>query len=102
MVISINTKDLEKARMAEMIPLDNAVNIPLAKMLKPIKNNAIVHILFPVTARPYTGLSGRANTDTSGLVRKKEAKAVTREIQAMILRLEAASFFSFSWFCSPK
>lgn len=32
-VISINTNDLENARTAETIPLDNAVNIPLAKIL---------------------------------------------------------------------
>ncbi len=51
MVISINTKDLENASMADTIPLDNAVNIPLAKILKPMKNNAIVQILLPVTAR---------------------------------------------------
>ena len=51
MVISINTKEREKARIAEMTPLDNAVNIPLAKILKPIKNSARVQIRFPVTAR---------------------------------------------------
>ena len=67
MAISMNTKEREKARTAEIIPLDNAVNIPLAKILNPIKSNAAVHILFPVTARSYTGLSGRANTDTSAL-----------------------------------
>ena len=37
-VISIKTKDLENARTAETAPLDSAVNIPLAKMLKPIKS----------------------------------------------------------------
>ena len=52
MVISMNTKEREKARIAETMPLDNAVNIPLAKILKPIKNNARVQIRFPVTARP--------------------------------------------------
>ena len=50
-VISINTKDLENARMAEITPFDNAVNVPLAKILNPIKNSAMVQILFPVTAR---------------------------------------------------
>ncbi len=40
MAISMNTKEREKARTAEIIPLDNAVNIPLAKILKPIKNSA--------------------------------------------------------------
>lgn len=100
-VISINTNDLENARTAETIPLDNAVNIPLAKILKPIKNNAAVHILFPVTARSYTGLSGRANTDTSGLVNIKEAATVTTEITAITFMLNATSFFNFSWFCSP-
>ena len=49
-VISINTKEREKARIAETIPLDKAVNIPLAKILKPIKNSARVQIRFPVTA----------------------------------------------------
>lgn len=50
-VININTNDLENARMAETTPLDNAVNNPLAKILNPIKNNATLQILFPVTAR---------------------------------------------------
>ena len=68
--ISMNTNDLEKARTAETTPLDNAVNIPLANILNPIKSNAMVQIRLPVTARSYTGLSGRANTVTSGLVRK--------------------------------
>ena len=57
-VININTKDREKARTAETTPLDNAVNIPLAKILKPIKSKAMVQIWFPVTARPYTGCPG--------------------------------------------
>lgn len=51
MAMSINTNDLENARTAETIPFDNAVNIPLAKMLKPMNNRAIVQILLPVTAR---------------------------------------------------
>ena len=55
-VISINTKDLEKAKTAETIPLESAVNIPLANILSPIKRRAIVHILFPVTAKSNTGL----------------------------------------------
>ena len=60
-----------------------------------------VHILFPVTARSYTGLSGRAKTDTSGLVSIKEAATVTTEITAITFMLNATSFFNFSWFCSP-
>ena len=87
MVISINRKDLEKASAAETIPLDSAVNIPLAKMLKPIKNSAAVHILFPVTARSYTGLSGRAKTDTKGLVSRKEAATVITEITEITFML---------------
>ena len=55
MVISINTKERERARTAETIPLDNAVNIPLAKILKPIKNSASVQIRFPVTDSSKTG-----------------------------------------------
>ena len=50
-VISMNTNDLENASTAETIPLDSAVNIPLAKILNPIKSSAAVQILFPVTAR---------------------------------------------------
>ena len=49
MAAIINTKDLENASTAETTPLDKAVNIPLANMLKPINSNAMVHILFPVT-----------------------------------------------------
>ena len=96
MVISINTKERENARTADTTPLDSAVNIPLAKILKPIKSSAAVHILFPVTARAYTGLSGRANTDTSGFVKKKEAATVKTEIPAITLKLTATSLFSFS------
>lgn len=101
MVININTNDLENARMADTTPLDNAVNIPLAKILNPIKSKAIVHILFPDTASAYTGLSGRAKTDTSGLVSPKEAAAIIPEITAITLMLILTSFFSFSKFCSP-
>jgi len=50
-VININTKERENARIAETIPFDNAVKVPLAKILNPIKSNAIVQILFPVIAR---------------------------------------------------
>ena len=100
-VISINTKDLENARIAETAPLDNAVNIPLAKILKPIKRSAAVHILFPVTARPYTGLSGRAKTDTNGLVSIKDAATVMKEIPIITFKLNKTRFFSFPWFCSP-
>ena len=101
MVISIKTNDLEKARTAETTPFDSAVNIPLAKILKPMKSSATVQILLPVTARSYTGLSGRANTDTSGLVSIKDAAAVIIEMAVITLRLIEISFFSFSWFCSP-
>ena len=38
--ITINTKEREKASTAEINPLDNAVNIPLANTLKPIKMRA--------------------------------------------------------------
>ncbi len=96
MVISINTKDLEKAKTAEIIPLDSAVNIPLANILNPMKRRAMVHILFPVTARSNTGLSGRANTDTKGLVNAKDAATVTREITPITLKLVRTNFFSFS------
>lgn len=93
---SINTKDLENARTAETTPLDNAVNIPLAKILKPINSSAIVHIRFPVTAKPYTGLSGRAKTDTSGLVSINEAATVMAEINMITRKLVPTSFFNFS------
>ena len=95
-VISIKTKDLANARTAETIPFDNAVNMPLAKILKPIKNNAMVQILFPVTASSYTGLSGRAKTPTSGLVRKKDRATVNTEMTAITFMLTATSFFSLS------
>ena len=94
-VTNINTNDLENARTAEITPFDNAVNIPLAKILKPIKSNATVQILFPVTARLYTGLPGRANTATKGFVSIKERIAVITEITAIIFRLDATSFFLF-------
>ena len=51
MAITIKTKDLEKARTAEINPLDSAVNIPLMNTLKPIKISATEQIRFPVTAK---------------------------------------------------
>ena len=66
--ITMNTKEREKARIAETIPLFKAVNIPLEKILNPINNNTILQILFPVTASSNTGLSGLAKMLTSGFV----------------------------------
>ena len=68
MVMSINTKEREKARIAETIPLDRAVNRPLVKMLKPMKHRAREQMRFPETARANTGSSGWANMDTRGFV----------------------------------
>ncbi len=51
MAITVNTKVRENARTAEMIPLESAVNIPLAKILKPTKSNASEQIRLPTTAR---------------------------------------------------
>ena len=96
MVISINTKEREKARTAETMPLDSAVNIPLAKILKPINKSARVQIRFPTTASSYTGLSERANMDTSGFVAIKEIITITKEITAIVFRLIKINFFSFS------
>ena len=58
--ITINTKERANARIAETIPLLRAVKILLEKMLNPINSNAILQILFPITARSNTGLSGLA------------------------------------------
>ena len=95
MVISMNTKEREKARTADTMPFDRAVNIPLAKILKPIKSSARVQMRFPVTARSCTGLSGRAKTDTRGFVAAKEAVAVTREITAIIFQTDRDELFQF-------
>ena len=92
----MNTNDLENASTAETTPFDNAVNVPLANILNPMNRSAMVHTRFPVTAKSYTGLSGRANTDTSGFVRRKEAATVVREIPPITFRLVMTSFFSFS------
>ena len=97
MVININTNDLENASTAETNPFDNAVNIPLANILNPIKNNAIVQIRLPVTAKSYTGFSGRANTETSGFVNIKDTATVKTEIAAITFKLIATNFFSFDW-----
>lgn len=51
MAIIIKTNEREKARMADTMPLDRAVNIPLAKTLKPMNSNAIEQMRLPVTAR---------------------------------------------------
>ena len=52
MAIMVNTKVRKKASTAEIIPLESAANIPLAKMLNPTKSNASEQIRFPWTARP--------------------------------------------------
>lgn len=98
MVMSINTKERENARIAEMIPLDSAVNIPLAKILNPIKSRARLQIWFPVMASSYTGLSGLVNMDTRGLVVVKESTTDAREIAAITFRLIEINFFNFSGF----
>ena len=92
-VTSMNTKDLENASAADTTPFDSAVNIPLAKILKPINSNAMVQILLPVTARLYTGLSGRAKIDTKDSVKKKEKDAVKTEITAITFRLDDTNCF---------
>ncbi len=94
--ITMNTKEREKARIAETIPLFKAVNIPLEKILNPINNNAILQILFPVTASSNTGLSGLAKMLTSGFVMIKDAAKKRTEITAMIFKLLRISFLSFS------
>ena len=94
--MTINTKERENASTAEIRPLDSAVNIPLANTLKPIKIRAREQIRFPVTARSYTGLSGWANTDTSGSVSASEPMRVTAAITLMIFKLMRISFFNFS------
>lgn len=66
-MMSMNTKERENASTAETLPLDKAVNMPLMKMLKPMKNRAIVHTRFPVTASSYTGCSGDAKKPTSDI-----------------------------------
>ena len=101
MAASMNTKDLENASTAETTPLDNAVNIPLAKILKPMNNSAMVQILFPLTAKSYTGSSGRAKTDTNGSVSLRETVTVIMETAPITFRLTATSYVSFSLFCSP-
>ena len=95
-VISINTNDLEKARTADTAPFDRAVNIPLAKILKPINKSAAVQIRFPLCSRPYTWLSGLENTDPCGSVNYREAAAVAAEMHAITFRLTKTSAFSFS------
>lgn len=91
----MNTKEREKARIAETIPLFKAVNIPLEKILNPINNNAILQILFPVTASSNTGLSGLAKMLTSGFVMIKDAAKERTEITAMIFKLLRISFLVF-------
>ncbi|WP_330065569.1 hypothetical protein [Blautia sp.] len=91
--IIINTKDLEKAKIAETTPLFNAVNKPLEKILKPIKNRAILQRRFPVTASWYTGLSGLVKILTRGLVMPMETATDTREITRITARLVRTNFF---------
>lgn len=47
MAIAVNKKVRDKASTAEIIPLESAVNIPLAKMLKPTKSSASEQIRLP-------------------------------------------------------
>ena len=92
MVMSMKTKEREKAKTAEISPLDKAVNSPLAKILKPIKSSAKLQRRLPVTAKSYTGLSGRAKIATNGLVKTIERIAVIREMTVMIFRLVVTNF----------
>ncbi len=82
--------------MAETIPLFNAVNIPLAKILNPINKSAMLQILFPITARSKTGLSGLAKIPTRGFVISKDAASETIEINAIMFKLFRINFFNFS------
>ena len=99
--MAMHKNERENASSAEIRPFDRAVNIPLAKTLKPINNNANVHILFPVTARPYTGLSGFVKTETKGSVIKNDIKTVKNEMAEIIFRLRFMSFLSLNSFISP-
>lgn len=96
MVASMNTKEREKARIAETMPLESDVNIPLAKILNPMKNRAMLQMRFPVTANPYTGFSGRAKIDTNGFVAEIDTATVNTEITAIVFKLVDTSFFNFS------
>lgn len=94
--IIMKTKERENARIAEIIPLFNAVNIPLEKMLKPINNRAILQILFPITASSNTGLSGLAKIPTSGFVMSNDIIKEITDITAIIFKLILISFFNFT------
>ena len=94
--ITINIKEREKAKIAEIIPLFKAVNIPLEKMLNPINNNAILQIRFPVTARSNTGLSGLVKILTSGFVITSDTVKEIMEITTIIFMLFRISFFNFA------
>lgn len=94
--IIMKTKERENARIAEIIPLFNAVNIPLEKMLKPINNRAILQILFPITASSNTGLSGLAKIPTSGFVMNNDIIKEITDITAIIFKLILISFFNFT------
>ena len=91
MAASIKTKEREKARIADTMPLESAVNKLLAKILNPMKNRANVQSRFPDTARLYTGSLGRANTPTRGFVKRNESVTVKTEMQAMTRKLSEAS-----------
>ena len=94
--ITINIKEREKAKIAEIIPLFKAVNMPLEKMLNPINNNAILQIRFPVTASSNTGLSGLAKILTSGFVIMRDTVKEISEITIIVFMLFRISFFNFA------
>ena len=101
MLATVNRNDREKASTADTTPLDRAVNIPLAKTFSPTNSRAMEHRRFPVTARSYTGLSGRVKIPTRGTVARMEITVQRTDAPTMNLTLNPTSFFSFSWFCSP-
>ena len=101
MAITVNTKVREKASTAEIIPLESAVNIPLAKMLNPTKSNASEQIRFPWTARSKTALPGLAKIDTKGSVTIRETITVATAIVPIIIRLVRINRFNLPWLRSP-
>ena len=97
----MNTKALENDIIAEIFPLENAVNNPEAYIFSPVNMKAIEKILRPFKARLYTLLE-LATKDVTiyGANVKQRIKIIIEDIKINLLEYKLNSF-NFSLFCAP-
>lgn len=101
MAATKNRKDLEKARTAEIFPLDKAVNNMLEKVLKPTSSNAHENSLFPSTAKAKAAEPACVNTETRALEASMDKMVVVTATEDINSRLMERSLFNFSVLAAP-